>query len=92
MCSTTIHCRHVCVCVQVSEMTSFVSELRHVASVEQQACRQLVRDNVDDAGPPTSAVEQLHLLTGQLAWHPVRTRRIRLTESSFRYTVKPVSD
>ena len=54
-----------CVVVQVSDAVSFVAELRRVVAAECRAFDQIVRDNVDDSGPPSSAVEQLHLLTGQ---------------------------
>ena len=42
-----------------------MAELRRIVAAECHAWGLIVRDNVDDAGPPSSAVEQLHLLTGQ---------------------------
>jgi len=41
-----------------------VSELRHLVAGECRTWSQIVRDSVDDTGPPSSALEQLHLLTG----------------------------
>ena len=38
--------------------------LRSVAASEETAWNEIVRDNVHDTGPPPSAIEQLHLLTG----------------------------
>jgi len=49
---------------QVSDAVVFVAQLRRVVGVECRAWNQIVRNNVDDAGPPSSALEQLHLLTG----------------------------
>jgi len=51
--------------IQVADAAAFVAELRRVVTAECRAWGQVVRDEVDDAGPPSSAVEQLHLLTGQ---------------------------
>jgi len=60
---------------QVADAAGFVSELRRIVAAEYRAWSQIVRDNVDDAGPPSSsdvddagppssAVEQLDVLTG----------------------------
>jgi len=51
--------------VQVADAAAFVAELRRIVAAECRAWGQVVRDEVDDAGPPSSAVEQLHLLSGQ---------------------------
>jgi len=48
----------------MAEASSFVSELRRVVSLEVRTWSEIVRDNVDDVGPPPSSVEQLHLITG----------------------------
>ena len=48
----------------MAEASSFVSELRRVVSLEVRTWSEIVRDNVDDVGPPPSVVEQLHLITG----------------------------
>jgi len=43
-----------------------VAELRRVVSLEVRTWSEIVRDNVDDVGPPPSVVEQLHLITGRV--------------------------
>jgi len=50
----------------VADASGFVAELRRIMAAESRAWSQIVRDEVDDAGPPSSAVEELHLLTGSL--------------------------
>lgn len=50
----------------MADAARFVAELRRVVAAESRAWSQIVRDNVDDAGPPSSAVEQLHILTGHV--------------------------
>jgi len=48
----------------MAEASSFVAELRRVVSLEVRTWSEIVRDNVDDVGPPPSVVEHLHLITG----------------------------
>jgi len=46
-----------------------VAELRRVFESQSRAWSQIVTDSVDEAGPPSSAIEQLHSLTGQSSRH-----------------------
>jgi len=58
-----------------------------VVAAECRAWAQIVRDNVDDAGPPSSAVEQLHLLTGQLFYiHRYSPETVAKNEKREKYT------
>jgi len=72
------------VVMQVADAAEFVAELRRVVAAECRAFSQVVRDDVDDSGPPSSALEQLHLLTGARASRVSAARQGRLHSGRFK--------
>ena len=49
---------------QIADGSRYVAELRQMVAAEYRAWSKIVHDDIDDAGPPPSAIEQLHLIAG----------------------------